>query len=117
MSNDKTFAFAGVSRKKPGTPFKVRWTNDADRKAVLEKDGQVDIDLVQLPYAMTKIEAAKYLKSINFGNGDADVGTSIDAAISKYGTPASTTPEGSAEVKTESTETVIEHAAGEPEPA
>lgn len=56
---EKLFSYAGVSRK--CSKLKVRWANTANRSRMLEADGQTDINLVELPHAMTKLAAAEWL--------------------------------------------------------
>lgn len=58
---DKTFTYAGVSTCDKGNT-KVRFTNDlATRIKILTKGGHDDIDLRELPTAMTKPEACSFL--------------------------------------------------------
>ena len=75
------FTHAGVSRFKG--QFKARWANDAARVKVLAKNGHTDIDVIQLPQPMTKLESAQYLLSINFDNGNAAVRTALEEAVEK----------------------------------
>ena len=65
------FTHAGVSRL--NGEMKVRWANDALRVKVLAKNGHKDIDLVELPTAMTKEDALSFLIKIDFANGNKDV--------------------------------------------
>jgi len=65
------FTHAGVSRL--NGEMKVRWANDALRVKVLAKNGHKDIDLVELPTAMTKEDALAFLLKIDFANGNKDV--------------------------------------------
>ena len=60
----KTFSHAGVS--KLDGEFKVRYANDALRTKVLVKNGHTDIDILQLPYPMSKEDAIAHLLSIDF---------------------------------------------------
>jgi hypothetical protein len=78
MSN---FTHAGVSRYKG--EFKARWANDAARVKVLAKNGHTDIDVIELPNPMGKLEAVQYLLSINFDNGNAAVRAALDEAVEK----------------------------------
>jgi len=58
---DKTFTYAGVSTCDKGNT-KVRFTNDlATRIKILTKGGHNDVDLRELPRAMTKPEACSFL--------------------------------------------------------
>lgn len=60
MSNEKTFTVVGTAVNKDGT-IKVRWANDlVSRIKILDKAGCSDIDLIELPSGMTKLEAAEY---------------------------------------------------------
>ena len=62
MSNEKTFTVVGSSTDSKGN-LKIRWANDlVSRIKILIKDCHDDIDLIELPSAMTKLDAAKYLK-------------------------------------------------------
>jgi DNA gyrase/topoisomerase IV subunit A len=58
----KTFTFAGTSVKNGET--KVRWANDAKRVTAMEKDGQTNIVLVELPVAMNKLHATKFIGTL-----------------------------------------------------
>ncbi len=59
MATDKTFTVAGTS--KLNGAFKVRFANDLMRTKNLTKSGHTDIILVELPKAMTKIDAVNYI--------------------------------------------------------
>jgi hypothetical protein len=56
----KTFTVAGTSVKKGQTKFRTANTLAA-RIKMLEADGQTDVNLVELPQAMSKVDAARYL--------------------------------------------------------
>ena len=61
MSEDnKLFRCAGVSLGKTG--YKVRFASDMTRVKVLMKTGNSDIELVELPSAMSKDAAVAFLK-------------------------------------------------------
>ena len=75
------FTHAGVSRLKG--EFKARWANDAARVKILAKNGHTDIDVIELPNAMTKVEAVEYLLSINFDNGNTAVRAALEEALEK----------------------------------
>jgi hypothetical protein len=75
------FTHAGVSRHKG--QFKVRFATDAARVKILAKNGHKDIDVIELPNAMTKVEICDYLLSINFDNGNAEVRAALEAAQTK----------------------------------
>lgn len=93
MATDKRFAVAGVSTQAGDT--KVRFANDMMRIKILQKNGHTDINLVELPSEMTKSEAVAYLRSIEFGKGDATIESALahvekknPVAVSKPATKA-----------------------------
>ena len=63
MATDKIYTVAGVS--KLGGEYKVRFANDVMRIKVLAKHGHEDITLVELPRAMSKLEAARFIQSVD----------------------------------------------------
>ena len=61
--DNKTFTVAGTARNPDGT-VKARFANDlVARVKILNKAGCDDINLVELPKPMTKIEALEFLQS------------------------------------------------------
>ena len=61
MSQDKLFTVAGTATNPNGTT-KARFANDlVARIKILNKAGCTAINLVELPQAMTKLEALQYL--------------------------------------------------------
>lgn len=86
MATQKTFSVAGVSTLEGKT--KIRFANDAMRIKILEKNGHKDVELVNLPYAMTKAEIAGYLKSTGFGSGKPAVEAAIAYIAKKNPAPA-----------------------------
>ena len=92
-----TFTQAGVSRLKG--EFKARFANDALRVKVLAKNGHTDIDLVELPTAMTKEAAVAYLLEINFDNGNAEVRAALEAEAEKRAPKAPKEPKAKKEKK------------------
>jgi hypothetical protein len=62
MATDKTFKVAGIS--KLGGEYKVRFANDIMRIKVLAKHGHEDIRLAELDEAVTKLEAATQLLTL-----------------------------------------------------
>lgn len=62
MTN-QTFTVAGTSKLKG--EYKVRFANDMLRTKVLDKHDHTDIVLVELPRAMTKIEAVKHIATLD----------------------------------------------------
>lgn len=75
MATAKKFAVAGVSTLNGKT--KIRFANDAMRVKILAKNGHTDVDLIELPREMTKVEIAQYLVEAGFGKGNA----AVEAAI------------------------------------
>lgn len=99
----KTFRVAGVSTK--GDKTKVRFAQELSRIKILDKDGHTGIDLIELPCAMTKVEAVQHLRSINFGEGNYDIEQALlsveDRSVSKEKSKA----KAKATVEVEETET------------
>ena len=61
MSQDKLFTVAGTATNADGT-VKARFANDlVARIKILNKAGCTDINLMELPTAMTKLQALQYL--------------------------------------------------------
>ena len=81
MSNDKTFKVAGVSAVKGN--YKVRFANDMSRVKVLIKTEHTDIELVELPSAMSKGEAVTFLKTSELVKKPVYL-QAIEAADAKY---------------------------------
>ena len=81
MSTSKVFRFAGVSTRNGVT--KARFSDRVSYTEALKKAGDINIDLVELPHAMTKADAVAYLLSINFDNGNATVRTALDTNLAK----------------------------------
>lgn len=77
MATDKLFTVAGTS--KLDGEYKVRFANDVLRIKVLAKHGHEDITLVELPEAMTKVDAVKFIKTL-----DEFSGVASQAAIADY---------------------------------
>lgn len=70
MATDKLFTVCGTSKLDGET--KVRFANDVMRVKVLDKHGHKDVVLVELPNAMTKLEAVKFIQSLDeFSGADA----------------------------------------------
>ena len=77
------YTHAGVTRI--NGKFKVRYTNNGFRVKKLIKEGHTDIDLLELPSALSKTEAIKYLLSINFDNGNTEVRQTLEDALDRRG--------------------------------
>lgn len=70
MATEKVFTVAGTATNPDGTT-KARFANDlVARIKILNKAGCTDINLVELPKAMTKLEALQFLQAQN-PSGDA----------------------------------------------
>jgi uncharacterized protein YoaH (UPF0181 family) len=71
MTIEKTFSVAGTAKNPDGT-VKARFANDlVARIKILNKAGCTDINLMELPHAMTKLEALQYLQTQGITEGDA----------------------------------------------
>ncbi len=77
MATDKLYTVVGTSKLDGVT--KVRFANDVLRTKVLQKHGHEDITLVELPEAMTKLEAVKAIQS-----DEAFASAAAQAAIADY---------------------------------
>jgi len=75
------FNFAGVSTLK-GT-IKPRFANNMMRVKTLEKNGHTGISLIQLPNAMSKLEAVEYLIEIGFAGEDTATQDAFTSAHAK----------------------------------
>jgi len=87
MSNDKSFRVAGVSTVKGN--YKVRFANDLSRVKVIMKTGHTEIELCELPSAMSKGEAVTFLKTTELVNRPEYL-QAIEAADAKYNQDAKT---------------------------
>ena len=71
MSADKMFTVAGTATNPDGTT-KARFANDlVARIKILNKAKCTNINLVELPRAMTKLEALQFLTEQGITDGDA----------------------------------------------
>lgn len=82
------FSHAGVSRK--SGKLKVRWANGIERVKMLIKDGQTDIDLIELMSPMSKEDAVLSLLNMNFAAGNLEVQATLEAEAVKRGIPGYT---------------------------
>jgi hypothetical protein len=62
MATNKQYTVCGISTLNGDT--KLRFANDVMRIKVLAKNGHTDINLVELPSAMLKTEAARFLSNL-----------------------------------------------------
>lgn len=92
MATDKTFSVAGVS--KLNGDYKIRFANDSMRVKNLAKSGHEDIRLVELSDAMLKIDAAKFIATL-----DEFQDASAQEAIAEYLTKHDKQPKVKVEVK------------------
>ena len=70
MAAEKLFTVAGTATNADGT-VKARFANDlVARIKILNKAGCTDINLIELPRAMTKLEALQHLQTLG-QTGDA----------------------------------------------
>lgn len=70
MAAEKLFTVAGTAKNPNGT-VKARFANDlVARIKILNKAGCTDINLIELPKAMTKLEALQHLQTLG-QSGDA----------------------------------------------
>lgn len=73
---EKKFTVAGTASQHGIT--KVRFANDlVSRTKILVKNNCENINLIELPEPMTKLEALKHLESLNWGEKDFDAGYAI----------------------------------------
>jgi hypothetical protein len=86
----KTYTHAGVSRL--NGELKARFANDGMRVKVLTKGGHTDIDLKELPQAMTKAEAVAHLIGTGFVNGRAEVLAVLNDELGKRSPKAAEAP-------------------------
>ena len=71
MATEKLFTVAGTATNSDGT-VKVRFANDlVARIKILNKNNCTNINLVELPRAMTKMEALQHLQTLGITAGDA----------------------------------------------
>jgi hypothetical protein len=71
MATEKLFTVAGTATNADGT-VKARFANDlVARIKILNKAGCTDINLMELPRAMTKLEALQYIQETQTPQGDA----------------------------------------------
>ena len=80
MATDKLFTVAGTATHNGIT--KVRFANDlVARIKILAKAGATDVNLVELPKPMTKLEALQHLQTLGITDGDA--GYAVSAKLSE----------------------------------
>jgi hypothetical protein len=78
MNQENLFTVAGTSNRKG--EVKVRFANDlVSRIKALVRAGHTDVNLVELPRPMTKLEALQHLQTL--GMSDGDVGFAISNKV------------------------------------
>lgn len=71
MKQEKLFTIAGTAINRDGT-VKARFANDlVARIKILNKAGCTEINLVELPSPMTKLQALQHLQATGVTQGDA----------------------------------------------
>jgi hypothetical protein len=101
MATEKTFTVSGTATNADGT-VKVRFANDlVARIKILNKNNCTNINLVELPKAMTKMEALQHLQTLGITAGDAGF-----AVANKLAEKAKVAKKG--EVKIKATRVVAE---------
>ena len=81
MATDKQFTVVGSSTLEGKT--KVRFMNDSIRVKILEKNGHTNIDFINLPHAMNKVDAVRYMQSQNYGDGNLDIQAAMAYVLKK----------------------------------
>lgn len=79
MATTKQFTVVGVSTLNGKT--KIRFANDTMRIKILQKNGHTDIDFIQLPEAMSKRDAVKYLREQGWYKNNVDVQDALDMVL------------------------------------
>ena len=70
MKQEHLFTVAGTSNRQG--EVKVRFANDlVSRIKALHRAGHTDVNLIELPKPMTKLEALQHLQSVGITQGDA----------------------------------------------
>ena len=100
---EKTFTVAGTAKNSDGT-VKARFANDlVARIKILNKAGCTDINLIELPQAMTKLQALQHLQTVGITEGDAGY-----AVANKLAEKAKIAKKGEVKVKaTKTAEAVV----------
>lgn len=104
MATEKLFTVAGTATNPNGT-VKARFANDlVARIKILNKAGCTDINLMELPKAMTKLEALQHLQSLG-QTGDAGY-----AVANKLAEKTKIAKKGEVKVKASKATTVAKNA-------
>lgn len=107
---EKTFTIAGTATNPNGTT-KARFANDlVARIKILAKANCTNINLVELPQAMTKLEALQYLQTLGITEGDAGYAVANKLAekakVAKKGEVQVTLSRGKGKVKSKAADPV-----------
>lgn len=81
MATLKQFTVVGSSTIAGKT--KVRFMNDSIRVKILEKNGHTNIDFINLPQAMSKADAVRFMQSQNYGDGNLDIQAAMAYVLKK----------------------------------
>jgi hypothetical protein len=81
MATNKTYTVAGVSTLSGKT--KMRFANDTMRIKILAKNGHTDVELLELPHAMTKAEIVAHMRSVGFGDGNSSIQSAMDLILKR----------------------------------
>ncbi len=83
MATTKTFKVVGVSTLNGKT--KVRFANDTSRVKILVKNGHTNVELFELPEAMTKEAALAHVKANALFTIPADTDVSAESLVAVAG--------------------------------
>jgi len=78
QATTEVFTHAGVSFF--NGEYKARFTNDLSRVKLLTKNGHTDINFVELPQPMTKLEAIVHLQSLDEFRNNPQYSFAIDTS-------------------------------------
>jgi hypothetical protein len=83
MATSKLFKVVGISTLNGKT--KVRFANDTSRVKILVKNGHTNVDLFELPEAMTKEAALAHVKANNLFTIPADTDVTAEDLVAVAG--------------------------------
>jgi uncharacterized protein YoaH (UPF0181 family) len=111
MASDILFTVAGTATNPDGTT-KARFANDlVARVKILSKNNCTNINLVELPKAMSKLEALQYLQEQGITSGDAGFAVANKLAekskAAKKGEVLVTLSQGKGKVKSPTAKTTV----------
>lgn len=82
MATDKLFTVVGTSTLDGKT--KVRFANDVMRIKVLAKNGHTNVNLIELPQPLNKVDAVRYMQAQNYGADNLDIQAAMAHILKKY---------------------------------